>query len=275
MSSHLRSNHIPFEKISRWGFWYVVEYRVKNMLKWWTSILAFGLGNPLLYVASIGLGIGTLVDTNLGASGIEGVRYLVYIAPALLATAAIQSAMDETAFPTLHGFVWEKIFFAMNATALTGRQIATGILFSSFLRTTFIVGTYWLVLVGFGVLDFSKDWIAIPAALFAGVAWGAVILAMTAFVEQDDGFFAIINRFLITPMFLFSGTFYPLDLLPSFLQWFGWVSPLWHSAEIGRFLTFEYPIDTPLLVWHVCYLTLLGLIGWFIAGKQFERRLAK
>lgn len=275
MSSHLRSNHIPYEKISRWGFWYVVEYRVKNMLKWWTSILAFGLGNPLLYVASVGLGIGTLVDANLGASGIEGVRYLVYIAPALLATAAIQSAMDETAFPTLHGFVWEKIFFAMNATALTGRQIATGILFSSFLRTTFIVGTYWLVLIGFGVLDISKDWIAIPAALFAGVAWGAVILAMTAFVEQDDGFFAIINRFLITPMFLFSGTFYPLDLLPNFLQWFGWVSPLWHAAEIGRFLTFEYPIDTPLLICHFCYLIFLGLIGWFIAGRQFERRLAK
>jgi lipooligosaccharide transport system permease protein len=275
MSSHLRSNHIPYEKISRWGFWYVVEYRVKNMLKWRTSILAFGLGNPLLYVASVGLGIGTLVDANLGANGIEGVRYLVYIAPALLATAAIQSSMDETAFPTLHGFVWEKIFFAMNATALTGRQIATGILFSSFLRTTFIVGTYWLVLVGFGVLDISKDWIAIPAALFAGVAWGAVILAMTAFVEQDDGFFAIVNRFLITPMFLFSGTFYPLDLLPNFLQWFGWVSPLWHAAEIGRFLTFEYPIDTPLLVWHFCYLIFLGLIGWFIAGRQFERRLAK
>lgn len=245
------------------------------MLKWWTSILAFGLGNPLLYVASIGLGIGTLVDSNLGDNGIEGVRYLVYIAPALLATAAIQSAMDETAFPTLHGFVWEKIFFAMNATALTGRQIATGILFSSFLRTTFIVGIYWFVLVGFGVLDMTRDWIAIPAALFAGVAWGAVILAVTAFVQQDDGFFAIINRFLITPMFLFSGTFYPLSLLPTFLQWFGWISPLWHSAEIGRFLTFEYPINTPLLVWHFCYLTLLGVIGWFIAGKQFERRLSK
>jgi lipooligosaccharide transport system permease protein len=245
------------------------------MLKWWTSILAFGLGNPLLYVASIGLGIGTLVDSNLGPSGIEGVRYLVYIAPALLATAAIQSSMDETAFPTLHGFVWEKIFFAMNATALTGRQIATGILFSSFIRTTFIGSVYWLVLVGFGVLDAGRDWIVIPAALFAGIAWGAVILAMTAFVEQDDGFFAIVNRFLITPMFLFSGTFYPLDLLPSFLQWVGWLSPLWHSAEIGRFLTFNYSIDPLLLIWHFCYLGFLGLIGWLIAGKQFERRLAK
>jgi lipooligosaccharide transport system permease protein len=275
MSSPLRSSHISYNKISRWGFIYVVEYRVKNMLKWWTSILAFGLGNPLLYVASVGLGIGTLVDANLGDSGIEGVRYLVFIAPALLATAAIQSAMDETAFPTLHGFVWEKIFFAMNATALTGRQIATGILFSSMIRTTFIVSTYWIVLVGFGVLDFRNDWIVIPAALFAGIAWGSVILAMTSFVEQDDGFFAIVNRFLITPMFLFSGTFYPLDLLPNFLQWFGWLSPLWHSAEFGRFLTFNYAIETPLLIWHFCYLAILGLIGWYIAGRQFERRLAK
>lgn len=271
----LRSSHISYEKIARWGFFYVVEYRIRNMLKWWSSILAFGLGNPLLYVASIGLGIGTLVDSNLGAEGVEGVRYLVFIAPALLATAAIQSSMDETVFPTLHGFVWEKIFFAMNATALTGRQIATGILLSSFLRTTFIVSAYWIVLVLFGVLDFQSDWVVIPAALFAGVAWGALILAITAFVDHDDGFFAIINRFFITPMFLFSGTFYPLDFLPTFLQWFGWISPLWHSAEIGRFLTFDYPMEPLVLMWHFSYLAILGLIGWFIAGKQFERRLAK
>ena len=94
-----------------WAPWFVAEYRLRNMSKWFAAIVAFGLGNPVLYLLSVGIGIGALVDANSGGVNPLGVPYLTFLAPALLATAAIQSAMDETTFPTMQGFLWDKSFF--------------------------------------------------------------------------------------------------------------------------------------------------------------------
>lgn len=265
---------VSYPKVARLGSLYVAEYRLRNMWKWKSSIVLFGLGNPVLYLASIGLGIGALVDANL-PGGIHGVSYLEFIAPALLATAAIQSTMDETMFPTMDGFVWGKIFHAVGNTALKGRQIAAGVAWAAMIRTLFTVGTYYAVLLAFGALEFSRSWPLVLAAIYAGWGFGMAMLAMASFVKQDDGFFAIFGRFVITPMFLFSGTFYPLDILPTYLQAIGWISPLWHATDLGRFLSFDYPVAPWLLAVHVAYLLVLGLVGLRVAGWQYERRLAK
>ena len=90
-------------KVSTIGFWYVVEARLRNMLKWTRIIIFVAIANPILYLVSIGIGVGSLIDGN---SPVDGVNYLTFLAPALLAAAAIQGMLDEVIFPTFQGFKW-------------------------------------------------------------------------------------------------------------------------------------------------------------------------
>lgn len=257
------------------GGWFVAEYRLRNMGKWIGAIVAFGLGNPILYLLSVGIGIGALVDKNVGPNGVDGVSYLAFLAPALLATAAIQAAMDETSFPTLQGFVWDKSFFGMNSTQLTGRAIVLGIMIASIIRCVLTVFLYEAILLAFGAVTFE----AIPAltfsSIFAGVGFATAMLAASSFVKQDDGFFAIVGRFIIAPMFMFSGTFFPLETLPIFLQPIGWVSPVWHATNMGRNLSYGHEVTWWLMLIHFAYLAAMIVVGLIIASRQFETRLAK
>ena len=82
-------------------------------------LIAIAIANPVLYLVSIGLGVGAYIDKNTGGMGVDGVSYITFLAPALLATAAIQGAIDESVYPTLEGFKWNKTFFSMNATKAT------------------------------------------------------------------------------------------------------------------------------------------------------------
>jgi len=123
-------------KVSQTGFRYVVEARVLNMVKWTRIIIFVAIANPILYLLSIGIGVGSLIDSK---DGLGGVEYLTFLAPALLATAAIQGMLDEVIFPTFEGFKWVKNFFAMNSTSLTGSDIAGGVFVAALLRTTFTV----------------------------------------------------------------------------------------------------------------------------------------
>lgn len=266
---------VSFPRVKSRGALYIAEYRLRNMSKWWISIFIYGVGNPVLFLTSIGLGVGSLIDANLGDAGVGGVSYLTFLAPALLATAAIQSTMDETMFPTLEGFMWTKVFYAMNATSITAAQIANGVMLAAMVRNIVSSVTYGLVMFAFGAVDSWKSWLAILSAVFAGWAMGSAMQAVSSFVKHDDGFFAIVGRFIIGPMFLFSGTFYPLSSLPMAAQAVGWISPLWHATEIGRWLSYGYPVSTIMLLVHVGYLLLVGLVGTKVAHLKYARRLAE
>ena len=249
----------------------VAEYRLRNMWKWRSSIIAFGIGNPILYLASVGLGVGLLVDQNSG--GVGGVPYLVFLAPALLAAAAIQGGQDEVTFPTLAGFIWEKLFFAMRATSLTGGQIADGVLIAAAIRVVFTATAYWLVLFAFSAVSWTTALPLIAVSTYAGLCWAALMLAVTANVKHEDGFLAITWRLIIMPMFLFSGTFYPLSSLPLFLQWIGWISPLWHATQLGRWLSYGMPLEPWQALVSITYLAAMGVVGVVMAHRLFERRL--
>jgi len=259
----------------RLGAWYVAEYRIRQMTKWLGEIITVGLGNPIIYLLAIGIGVGSLVDANTGGEGINGVSYITFLAPALLATAAIQAAMDETSFPTLEGFVWNKSFFGMNSTQLTGGQIVDGIMIAAFFRALLTSATYLVVLWAFGAIEPSATPLLFAVASFAGMAFGALMLAATSFVKEDDGFFAIVARFVVAPMFLFSGTFYPLEQMPVFLQWIGWISPLWHSTNFARAISFGLEVPGWLMILHVAFLTICLVGGALIARRQFVSRLLK
>lgn len=265
MSSNIR-------KVSKYGTLHVAESRIRNMAKWAGIIFFAAVINPTLYLVSIGIGVGSLIDAN---KGVNGVSYLTFLAPALLASAAIQGSSDEVIFPTMGGFKWERTFFGMRATPITARQISLGIFFAAMVRTTISVVIYWIVLYLFGALDSDTAWLAMPAALFAGAAMAAVMLALAGKIENEDFFFTIVGRFIMIPMFLFSGTFYPLSQMPIFLQFFGWISPLWHATEIGRYLTYDYPLSGSQILMHLSLLTAMIFFGLTASFRIFAARLEK
>jgi lipooligosaccharide transport system permease protein len=259
-------------KVSRFGSFHVAEARIRNMVKWWGIILFEAIINPTLYLVSIGIGVGSLIDAN---NGVNGVSYLTFLAPALLASAAIQGSTDEVIFPVMEGFKWNRTFFGMRSTTLTAQQISLGVFLAAMARAILSIVIYWIVLYLFGALESGTAWLAMPAALLAGAAMGAVMLAMAAKIENENYFFTLVGRFIMIPMFLFSGTFYPLTQMPISLQFFGWISPLWHASELGRYLTYDYPLSGLQLSIHVVVLTAMVVSGLFLSARIFAKRLEK
>ena len=264
---------VDVNQIKARGALYVAESRILSIRKFLPAVISIAVASPTLYLIAIGLGVGKLINHHSG--GVDGVSYLTFLAPALLATAAIQTAMDEVVFTTIQGFKWGKIFYAMNATPLTGRQIADGVFLSAMLRTAFSVIVYGTVIYLFGGITSARGWLAVLVGLLAGAAFGALLLGISAWIKKDDQFFNILGRFIMMPLFLFSGTFYQLSTLPIYLRWVGWISPIWHSTELGRFMTYGHHISPLMFVVHFTYLFVMLGFGLSLAYRQFEARLLK
>jgi lipooligosaccharide transport system permease protein len=269
------NKEIDVAQIERLGALYIAAARLRSMSKWRTIIAAVDIGNPLFYLIAVGIGIGVLVENSTGTSGTSGIKYISFIAPALLANAAIAAVMDECVFPTIEGFKWRKLFFAQNATPISGRQIALGVYLAALTRAVSSVTIYYILLLVFNVVDLGSSVLLIPVAVLGGGAFGAIILFAAAKIEKDDQFFNILGRLVIMPMFLFSGTFFPLSSMPIYLQPIGWVSPLWHATELGREAAFDYGVSPLMVTIHLLFLISLVVTGLVLATRQFERRLAK
>lgn len=263
------------KRAMRFGTFAVAANRLFSMSKWMGALIAFGIGNPVIYLVSVGIGVGALVDANTGGQGLNGVSYMQFVAPALLATSAIGAVVDEVSFPVLEGFVWDKMFFAINNTPITSRQIANGIMIAAATRGAATIVVYEVILLLFGAIPLSSVIPMFLSSMLAALAFGAVMMAFACRIEKDDGLFAIVNRFIITPMFLFSGTFYPLEDMPIYLQWIGWVSPLWHSTQLGRVFSFGLPLQSWQVVMHISFLSLLVVIGMAMSYPKFKARLQK
>jgi lipooligosaccharide transport system permease protein len=266
---------IDVARAIRGGSWRVAEYRLRNMFHWWAAIVSFGLGNPVLYLVSIGIGIGGLVNQGSGGQLLGGVSYLEFVAPAMLASAAIQGVMDEVTFPVMEGFNWEKYFFAINSTSINAVQIANGVMIAAILRGVWTVLMYGGILLLFGAIPPSSLVPLMASSLLAGVAWAAAIMAVSANLKNDDGVFAIIGRFIIAPMFLFSGTFYPINLMPIYLQWIGWISPLWHATQLGRIYTIGIVEPAWLQATHYAYFIVMFVVSMALIYRIFKRRLSE
>jgi lipooligosaccharide transport system permease protein len=192
-----------------------------------------------------------------------------------VATAAVMVATEECTYPFLALFKWNPIGYAMNAAPISGNQIANGMFLSILARIVLTVAVYFGVMLIFGAVPLATGVLNILTATLTGIAVGALIAAYTSRIEEDKGQMAMIMRFGVTPMFLFSGTFFPLTQLPSFLQWIGWISPLWHGTELGR--VFSYGLEEPiwLTVLRVLYLVAITVVCWRITQRVVTRRLSK
>jgi len=264
---------VDVQRIKSRGALSVTESRILIMRKFIPVVISIAVANPTLYLIAAGLGVGKLINHHSG--GVDGVKYLTFLAPALLATAAIQTAMDETVFTTIQGFKWGKVFYAMNATPLSGRQIANGVFLSAFLRTAFSTVIYGVIIDLFGGFSSQRGWLAVLVGLLAGSAFGALMLGISAWIRNDDQFFNILGRFIMMPLFLFSGTFYQLSTLPIYLRWVGWASPIWHATELGRYMTYGHHISFVMFIVHFGYLFAMLSFGLWLAYREFEKRLGE
>ena len=262
-------------KPRRWGSWYVAEHRIRGMRAYLQTIIATSIGNPLVYLFALGVGLASLVDAQFDSGPSGAVSYLTFVAPALLATAAVTVASEESTYPMMMGFKWNPIFYAMNAAPISGKQIVNGMIIGMTARILPTCAIYFVVMLAFGAVPSALGFLGILTATFTGIAVGVLIMSYTATIEEDKGQMAMIMRFGITPMFLFSGTFFPLTQLPIFLQWIGWISPLWHGTELGRVLAYGAAEPIWLTVIHVLYLVALAFLGWKRTQTVVERRLNK
>ena len=257
------------------GTWFVAEHRLRTMRAYLGSIIMGSVFNPVIHLFALGVGIGSYIDSSSGGLGLGGLSYLTFVGPALLTSAALTVAFEETSFPVMGGFKWTREFWAMNATPISGRQVVNGVLLAAGFRIIFTVVVFWCFLTAFGASPSTLGFLAMPAAIFAGLAFGSVIMTIASRLEEDDGWFAIINRLVIAPMFLFSGTFFPLERLPLGLQWIGWISPLWHGTQLGRIATYGMEEPLWLLASHILFIAIMLAVGLGLSWTSFARRLAK
>nr|BFF10552.1 ABC transporter permease [Microbacterium flavescens] len=262
------------------GTLYVTEHMVRAMRAYGWTIIIGALGRPVLYLLGLAVGLAALIDAPIEVAG-EQVPYLVFVAPALLMTSAIAVASEEFTYPVMAGFKWRRYFYGFNASPLSSSQIANGVVAGAAARMGVTVVLYFMFIVLFFAWlqpDATRPgtaWLSIFIGLLAGLSFGIPLLAYAASIEDDKGQFALVQRFIFMPMFLFSGTFYPLSALPDWLEWIGWVSPLWHATELGRVVTYGQPSPPILIVVHVVYLLVLAIGGLIVGRRLFERRLAK
>jgi lipooligosaccharide transport system permease protein len=238
------------------------------------SILMYSVGQPVAYLFAMGVGLATLVDAeDAGAFG--GVSYLAFIAPALLVSAAVMTAANEFTFPVMDGFKWRRIYYGPHASPLTPEQIAAGQIIAVTLRLLLQSAIYFAAVALFGASPSGWGWAGIVVATLAGLSFGLPLMAYSASIKEDKGQFALVMRFIVMPLFLFSGTFFPLETLPWAVRWIGWISPIWHGTELGRVFSYGYEEPPVLTVVHIVVLVALAAVGWVLTRRQFVQRLGQ
>lgn len=251
--------------------WSVVRYQLYVGRRIWRSVTLVSIFTPLAYVLSLGIGLGKVVD-NHGNS--LGVPYLVFVAPAFLAAAALQIAAAECAYPILGGFKWVRTFHGMAATPLTPAQICDGQLIWVGLRVFAGSAVYLAIMTAFGGTQRWQVLLAVPVATLTALAFGAPVAALAATLEREGNGFNMIFRFVVVPMFLFSGTFYPIGELPRWGQWLAYVSPLWHGTVLARGAAIGH-VGAASVLAHLAYLLLWLAVGLAVARWRFRVRLTK
>jgi lipooligosaccharide transport system permease protein len=246
------------------------EYWLHSAKHAWRASLLSSVLSPVLYLAALGVGLGALVDRG-DPSGLGGVSYLTFVAPGLLAATAMQLAAGEAGQPVRGAFQFTKAYHAMLATPLDVRDVLHGHLLWILFRVATSCAIYAAVMAAFGVFHSPWALLALPAAILTGMAFAAPIAAF-AITQDRDLAFAALNRFAIVPMFMFSGTFFPIDELPGAIEPIAYVIPLWHGVDLARELSLGTAGAGGALM-HAGYLGLWVVAGMALAGLTFRRRL--
>ena len=237
----------------------------------WHRSLAFGFLQPIFFLTAMGLGLGQLM-TPEDLSAFGGFDYITWLGPGLLAAMAMQTATFESTYPIMNKIMWGRNYEAMLSTPLQVRNIVWGELAWSAFRIGTLATVFLIVLFAFGVPRSPGAVLAIPFTMLIGLAFASCLIAFTATQKNDVGFSAVF-RFIINPLFLFSGTFFPLTQLPESLQLVAWATPLFHGVELVRGSILGTLEPLPALL-HLAYLLVMFGIGVTLAERLLSRRMA-
>lgn len=245
------------------GYW---AYQYKRT---WRSSLTTSFLYPVLYLAAMGVGLGHLIDNHV--HDVAGVAYLDFVGPGVLAATAMQVGTNESTYPVMGAIKWIRTYFAMLATPLRVVDVLRGHLAWIVLRLVTASAIFLAVLAAFGVVRSPEAVLALPAAVLTGLAFAAPITAFAA-TQEKDSTFSVIYRFILIPLFLFSGTFFPITRLPGWLQPVAQATPLYHGVALCRSFVLGQLPAWPTVA-HASYLVALVAAGYLAATYTYRRRL--
>lgn len=239
----------------------------RNFLVWRKLLGPALLGNfiePLLYLFALGFGLGVFVGE------MQGMPYSVFLASGLVCASAMNTATFEALFSAFTRMSHQQTWPGMLATPLIVDDIVLGEMMWAGTKSLLSVAPIVAVAAGMGLVhDLNALWV-LPLVLLAGTSFAALALCVTAFAKSYD-FFVYYFTLVITPMFLLSGTFFPLETMPWAIQWGAQILPLTHAVELVRPLMTGQPSTQPLL--HLGVLVLYGAAGLYVACVLLRRRL--
>ncbi|MBA3628934.1 MAG: ABC transporter permease [Actinobacteria bacterium] len=235
----------------------------------WRSSMFLSVLGPVLFLTAMGLGLGSLVDPNVQAFG--GASYIAFFATGMLAANCMQSAAFSASYPMMSKLTWQRNYEAMLATPLEVRDIYFGEL--AWIGVTLAQQTipFFAVMALFGIFDSPLAVLAIPAAVLTGLGFGAAVMALTATLKTDEAY-TWLFRFVVTPLFLLSGTFFPINDLPVWGVAAAQLTPLYHGIELIRGMTISNLTLVAGLT-HLTYLLLFLAVGIVIGVRNLTHRL--
>ncbi|MDQ3378980.1 MAG: ABC transporter permease [Actinomycetota bacterium] len=243
---------------------YFAQYR-----RVWRGTAISSVVTPVVFLLAFGFGLGELVDRSANLP--NGISYIEFVAPGLIAATAMQIASFEASWPVLSAIKWSRQYHAMLASPLRVGDILIGHQAFIAFRMLLTATVYLAAIAAFGAVNSPLGVLAIPVAVLVGVAFAAPIAAWGAYTENEASFVAIF-RFLILPMFLFSGTFFPIEQLPRLLELVAYATPLWHGVDLARQLTLG-DVQLWSALGHLAYLLAFIVVGMTAAYYSYRRRL--
>lgn len=247
----------------------VLGYHAAVYRRTWRGSVISRVLSPLLFLLSMGIGLGALVDERAG--GIDGSPYLHFVVPAIVATQAMWVAWGESSYQVLGYIKWNMGYHAQLATPIRVRDVLAGHFLAVSLHLVMATSIFMVVAALFGGFDSWWAVVCLPVAVLTGMAFTTPMFAFTATQEGDNGF-NILFRWIITPLMLFSGTFFPVEQLPVWMQPVAWVTPLWHGVSACRAVSVGDVSWLP-FTGHVLVLVAYAVVGWLLAERTFARRL--
>jgi lipooligosaccharide transport system permease protein len=237
----------------------------------WHRSIAFGFLQPLLFLTAMGIGVGALIASrDLSAFG--GVPYIDWLGPGLLAAMAMQTATFESTYPIMNKIMWGRNYEAMLSTPLETRNIVIGEVLWVAFRIGTLASVFLVVLTVFGITRTPLAILVVPVTMLVGTAFSSCLYAFTTTQKNDVGFSALF-RFVINPLFLFSGTFFPLTQLPDQIEWVAWLTPLFHGVQLIRGLVLDN-LDWTVAPLHLGYLLAMLAIGVTLADRLLRKRMS-
>lgn len=254
----------PWPALSEFSYW-MLHYR-----RTWRRSIVMSVVNPLLFFVGIGIGLGRLID-RAGGAPVHGASYLAFLAPGLLAAAAMQTAAIESVMPVYQSLRTQRNYRAAAVTPLAPADILNGHLLFVAFRVATSCAAFFLVLVCSGLATSFWVLLALPAAVLTGLAFAAPFMALGALVS-GQGTVGGIYRFLVMPLYLFSGTYVAVSQLPAVVRPLGYGLPLWHGVQLCRGLAFGTLGGAAALA-HVVYLVTVIVLGYIAARWAYQRQL--